>query len=291
MKQRHTVLVVEDDSATAEDLLEILRSIECESVVCDNHDDALSVLRNRSFCLVLLDLQIKGAPDSIKGHVEHGKALLRKIRLMHGEHYGTVYWLPILIVSGFARERDEAIEVMKEGASDVIQKPLISREVSEKIRDALAAAGRQLHEHCGETPSAQRLNVADGVVIAIPGEKNRRRTRITVAAKAVDLTDASIKVLLHLMLAQLKQTTVNKVDLGATADQGFKGISILRNELKPALGGIDIIKNHYHGNYSFTDVVTIGECAFDKLLDIGDATISALATELQRHLQAGRGKV
>src|SRR5260221_14639389 len=178
MKQRHTALVVEDDSATAEDLGEILRSIECDSVVCDNHDDALAALRNRSFCLALLDLQIKSAPDSINLHVEHGKALLRKIRLMHGEHYGTSYWLPILIVSGFARERDEAIEVMKEGASDVIQKPLNSREVSESIRLALVVAGRQSHELCLAPAPAQQLSVDDGIVIAIPGERIRRRTRI-----------------------------------------------------------------------------------------------------------------
>ena len=74
---------------------------------------------------------------------------------------------------------------------------------------------------------------------------------------------------------------MHKIDLGATADQGFKGISILRNELKPALGGVDIIKNHYHGNYSLVDNVTIGECAVDELFKIGDSTISGLAKQLQ----------
>ena len=54
----------------------------------------------------------------------------------------------------------------------------------------------------------------------------------------------------------------------------------MRNELKPALAGADIIKNDYHGNYSFTDQVTIGECAIDNLLRIGDAKISGLAEQL-----------
>ena len=280
MKERHIALIVEDDRETAEDLGEILRSIDCDSVVVDNGEDALVALQNKSFCLILLDLQIKSASDSIKGHVEHGKALLRKIREKHGDHNGIPFWLPVLIVSGYAREVHEAVDIMKDGASDVIQKPLDSRQVSERIRQALQSSGRQMHDRCHEPPK-QRLNLRDGVVIAIPGDRIGRRTRVTVAGKLIDLPDASLKVLLHLMVAQRNGAPVNKVDLGATADQGFKGISILRNELKPVLGDVDIIRNLYHGNYSFVGDVTIGECAVDKLLKIGDRTISSLATQLQ----------
>jgi DNA-binding NtrC family response regulator len=75
MKGRHISLVVEDDGETAEDLVEILRSIDSDAVVVDNAEGARSALQNNSFCLILLDLQIKSEPDSIKGHVEHGKAL------------------------------------------------------------------------------------------------------------------------------------------------------------------------------------------------------------------------
>src|SRR5438445_556348 len=113
MTERHIALIVEDDKETAEDLVEILLSIDCDSVVADIREDALAEIQNKSFCFVLLDLQIKSAADSIKGHVEHGKALLRKIREKHGEHNGAAFWLSVLIVSGFAREVDEAVDVMK----------------------------------------------------------------------------------------------------------------------------------------------------------------------------------
>ena len=113
MKERHIALVVEDDSETAEDLVQILESIGCASVVVDNAEDAEKQLQEKSFCLVLLDLQIKSKPDSIKGHVEHGKSVLRTIRARHNEHKGNCYSLPVLIVSGFAREADIAVEVMK----------------------------------------------------------------------------------------------------------------------------------------------------------------------------------
>jgi DNA-binding response OmpR family regulator len=276
MKERHIALVVEDHKETAQDLSEILGSIDCESLVVDNSDDALVALQNKPFCLVLLDLQIKSRPDSIKGHVENGKALLRKIRENHGDRNGVPFWLPVLIVSGFAREFDEAVDVMKDGASDVIRKPFDSRQVSEKIRHALQASGRHNHDRCHEPPT-QSPNLKDGIVIAIPGDRIGRRTRVTIATKPLELTDASLRLLLHLMVAQRKGVVVNKVDLGARAETGFKGVSNLRNELKPILGSVNIIKSHYYGNYSFQTGVIIGSCAVDKLLEIGDKTIADLA--------------
>lgn len=66
--------------------------------------------------------------------MEHGKSLLRSIRSKYGEHNGNCFALPVLIISGFAREADSAVEVMKDGASDVIQKPLKSGLVSDRIR-------------------------------------------------------------------------------------------------------------------------------------------------------------
>ena len=282
MKERHIALVVEDDGETAEDLREILRSIDCDSVVVDNTDDALVALQNNSFCLILLDLQIKSAADSIKGHVEHGKALLRKIREGHVERNGITFWLPVLIVSGFAREVNEAVEIMKDGASDVLQKPLDSRQVSEAIRQFLQASGRQTHGRCHEPPPREQPDLNVGIAIAIPADRIRHRTRVTVASKPVDLTDASLKILLHLIVAQRNGTVVHKVDLGARAEQGFKGVSNLRNELRQVLGTVEIIKNDYHGNYSFVENVRIGECAFDRLIKIGDSAISELVAKLRQ---------
>jgi DNA-binding response OmpR family regulator len=281
MNKRHIALIVEDDKETAEDLRQILESCDCDGIVVDNRDDALEELQNNSFCFVLLDLQIKSAADSIRGHIDHGKGLLRKIREKYGEHRGTAFWLPVLIVSGFAREVDEAVDVMKDGASDVIQKPLENQHVSERIRQALQASGRQSHEQCHQAAPAQSPNLKDGIIIAIPGNRIKRRTRVIIASKSIDLPDASLKILLRLMVAQRKGERVHKIDFGATEDQGFKGISTLRNELKPAMGDADIIQNDYHGNYSLVGDVRIGECAIDKLLEIGDHKISELATELQ----------
>ena len=72
MKNGHCALIVEDDAETALDLQQILNSLDCYSVPVTNVEDARSELEARSFCLVLLDLEIKSEPDAIKGHVEYG---------------------------------------------------------------------------------------------------------------------------------------------------------------------------------------------------------------------------
>jgi DNA-binding response OmpR family regulator len=291
MKDRHIALIVEDDREIAEELREILAAIDCKSVIADNSEHAMRKLRNGSYCLILLDLHIKSAPDSIKGHEEHGKALLRKIRQKHGHHNGIPFWLPVIIVSGYAREVDEAVNVMRDGASDIIRKPFTGRQVSEKVRLAFQASGRHTHERCHEPPT-EGPDVHDGVVIAVPGDRSRRRTRVTIASKQVYLPDASLKLLLHLIIAKQKGKSVHKIDLGGqkAAYQGFKGIPNLRNELKQVLGSLNIIHNDYHGNYSFEDNVTVGECAVEKLLQINDETISRLAKQIQSPRRRTRTK-
>lgn len=281
MKERHIALVVEDDPETAEDLVQILESIDCASAVVNNAEDAEKQLQQTSFCLILLDLQIKSKPDSIKGHVEHGKSVLRTIRATYGDYNGNSFTLPVLIVSGFARERDPAVDVMKSGASDIIQKPFVSGQVSERIRQALQESGRRSHDACGALPRQRRVNPDAEIVLAIPGDRVRRRTRVTVAGNPAELTDASLKVLLHLMVARQKGGMANKVDMGANADQGFKRISNLCSELKPALGDVKIVENRYHGDYCLIDRVRIGECAFDKLRQIENKAISTLVEQLE----------
>jgi DNA-binding response OmpR family regulator len=287
MAGRHQVLIVEDDKPIADDLAEVMRSIGCDCLAVASYQEALQALKQTSFCLILLDLQIKFGSDAIKGHVEHGKALLREIRQMHGDHSGLPYWLPVLIVSGFASEVPAAVEVMKDGASDVIQKPLSSQEISDKVRRALEASGRLTHDRCGEKPPQQLATPNGEVVVSIPGDRVRRRTRVTIGRNELDLTDSLLRLLLHLIVAHGDGGGVHKTELGANAEQGFKGISNLRNELKRALGpNVDIIANDYHGTYSLTDSVKIGSCDIQKLLAIGDATISALANRLARQLEA-----
>jgi len=109
-------------------------------------------------------------------------------------------------------------------------------------------------------------NLKQGVIIAIPGHRigrlDSRNHRVQADRPHRQFTEGA--------LApdgwQAKGDLVHERDLGTAEEQGFKGISILRNELKGALRNLDIIKNHYHGNYSLEPNVIIGECAVDSCL-------------------------
>jgi DNA-binding response OmpR family regulator len=283
MKSRHRVLVVEDDQATADDVVDILRSLDTEPIVVDNKRAALARLSQEAFCLGMFDLQIKLESDSIRGHIEAGRSLVRETRKLYPEHAGACYRFPILVVSGYAREVGSAVEVMKDGADDVIQKPLDSREVSQAVRQALERSGRSRHELCATLPGRAPA-AGEGIVISVPGDRDRRRTRVAFGAASVSLTDASLRVLLHLIVGKELGEKVHKVDLGARADQGFRGISVLREALKPALGEhVDIIENDHTGHYWLVDEVAIGDVDCDKLIALGDKQITALAERLRDH--------
>jgi CheY-like chemotaxis protein len=283
MTGRHRVLVVEDDPATAEDLADLLGAIDCDPVIVDNKRDALAALQHKAICLAVFDLQIKLERDSIKGHTEAGRSLIRDARRMYPAHTGACYRLPILVVSGYAREVESAVEVMKDGADDVIQKPLDSREVSRSVRQALERSGRASHEACATMP-ARSPSPAGAFVLSIPGDRESRRTRILIGATGVNLPDSSLRILLRLIVGKVLGEKVHKTELGSRTDQGFRGISVLREALRPALGeGTDIIENDHQGHYWLADEVTLGDCDHDKLIAIGDHQISALAERLRQH--------
>lgn len=291
MSDRHRALIIEDDRATVEDLALILDALGFEHASVDNKRDALAATEREAFCLVLLDLQIKSEPGSIKGHQEVGHSVLRELRRAHPEHANGCHQLPILVISGYAREADDAVEVMKEGADDVIQKPLSdNKRVSQSIRQCLEKSGRATHEAC----EALRVQTATtgALVLSIPGDRTARRTRVTIGGRAAELTDRSLRILLMLILGRIKGGPVHKVDLGSTADQGFKGVSVLAEELKPALPeGRRFFKNLYHGFYQLEDDVELGTINFDPLLSSKNDKIRELGAELGALLPERRKKV
>jgi CheY-like chemotaxis protein len=279
---RHRALIVEDDKPTAEDLADIVRALDCEPVVVDNKLDAVEVLKREMICFALLDLQIKIDRDSLRGNVVAGGSLVREVRRVYPDHAGTCYRLPILVVSGYAQDADSAVGVMKDGADDLIQKPFENRDVSERILHALERSGRSNHASCAAMSTRSETS-SRALVIAFPGERERKRTRVVIGEKTVKLTDGMLWVWLQLVVAALAGKRVHKNDLGATDDQGFRGISELRKALEPALGeGVDIIGNDHNGNYWITEAIQLGDVDIEQLVSINDRRIARLAEQLRR---------
>ena len=114
------VLVVEDEVITQRYLLNILQEAGVEDSACvDNATDAIEAMKEGSYEMILMDINIKGATDGIQ---------LSKMLLQH-------YRLPIVFISAYSDDEtlDEVLELSPYG---FITKPFSSKEVKVTLQIA-----------------------------------------------------------------------------------------------------------------------------------------------------------
>jgi len=107
MKQ-YDLLVVDDERRFADMLAKRLNLRGCNCEVCYSGQEALNILKQKNFSLVILDLHL---PDL------YGSEVLRRIKKESAE-------TPVIILTAHGTEKDRQ-ECMKIGAFDFMQKPLI----------------------------------------------------------------------------------------------------------------------------------------------------------------------
>jgi CheY-like chemotaxis protein len=272
MSEKHRLLVVEDDPATAQDLVEMIAALGWQSVATDNKRDAEAHLQREQFCMVVLDLQIKNEPDSLLRVEAAGLALLASIRT-NGPG------VPVVVVSGHVSSWEAGVGVVtKHGATDVVRKPIDDqRLVVETIRSALERTGRSSHDACAAARSSVQ---ARALTISIPGTRHKQRTDIVVHARTVRLTDKPLRTLLRLILGKLENKPVHRLDLGK-GEEGIRAIAVLRKDLESVLDGIEIIENDRASNYSLVSMVQIGTCNVAALRKIGNQSIAEVAEQIQ----------
>ena len=118
------VLVVDDEA----DLLEVIsdtvgKKLGCRLVTAKNVAQARKVLESQKIDLLLTDVNL---PDG------DGKSLLAVLHLHQPQ-------ADAIVMTGQA-DMDEAIEAMREGASDFVPKPFSSTEIAERVKRGLARA-------------------------------------------------------------------------------------------------------------------------------------------------------
>jgi CheY-like chemotaxis protein len=274
---KHRMLVVEDDEPTRDELTQLLRSLDFDVVGCGDKETALQKVKGQAFCMALVDLEVFEKPGAIKAYQIHGRSLVREIRTAHPERHGIGHRFPILVVSGYAREGTEVREVMREGASDIVWKLAsggLAAELSRTIQGQLRASGREDHADCCLTP----------LELSIPGDRAARKTKVMLGARSAYLTDGNLRVLLYVIKGKLKGVHVHNHDMGFNGVGGNRWPSEVNRAMRDTfpVDVEEIIENHYHGNYSLIDGVTIGEIAYHRLVAIEDTKIATLAREIQR---------
>jgi len=115
------ILIVDDEKNIRLTLSQAIEALDIQTHTAVNGEEALGMLTERPYSLILLDLKMPGMD---------GMEVLRKVRERHPE-------IKIIIITAHG-SIDSAIEAMKLGAVDFIQKPFAPKEIRELISDVLA---------------------------------------------------------------------------------------------------------------------------------------------------------
>jgi two-component system KDP operon response regulator KdpE len=109
------ILIVEDDSDTAEVVATLLETAGYTTVSVESGSTALAEIQNSSPDLVLLDLNLPDLP---------GLDVLKQVREQS--------FLPMIILSGFNADRDKVV-ALEAGADDFMSKPFSPEELVARV--------------------------------------------------------------------------------------------------------------------------------------------------------------
>ena len=124
VQDNRQILIVEDDEDTAEVVCTLLNEAGYNAVSVDRGEAALTEIASQSPDLVLLDLNL---PDI------NGLEVLKQVRERS--------FLPMIVLSGFARERDK-VNALEAGADDYLAKPFSPDELVARVKALLREIGR-----------------------------------------------------------------------------------------------------------------------------------------------------
>lgn len=139
------ILVADDDAVIRAGLLRILTAEGYEVDTVSNGCAALQRLDEKKYKLLVTDLKMPGMS---------GLEVLREIRSCQPE-------LPVVLITGYAAI-DNAVEAMKNGATDYLSKPFSNDEIVNKVKNAIDSRAVLIDDIClrremNETHGFERL--------------------------------------------------------------------------------------------------------------------------------------
>ncbi len=133
------ILVVDDSTQMRTALKEVIQKLGHRVVVCENGQDAIEELQRHSFSLIVTDMKMPKVD---------GLTFLKEVRRTFGN-------LPVLIITGFGTV-ENAVEAMKEGATDYLMKPF-SFDIIKKVIDSIIARTKHDRVILTKNPMMQKV--------------------------------------------------------------------------------------------------------------------------------------
>jgi two-component system response regulator FlrC len=121
MSLNDSILVVEDDAALRDALIDTLHAADLSAVCAADAPAALQMLQNEDIALVISDVQMPGP---------NGYQLLSSIKKLRPD-------LPVVLMTAYGTVA-QAVAAMREGATDYIVKPFDAQALIEMARRQLA---------------------------------------------------------------------------------------------------------------------------------------------------------
>jgi two-component system, LuxR family, response regulator FixJ len=161
MPDQIVVHVIDDDDAARESLEFLLRSAQLSVLTYGSASDFLQIARSLSGGCVITDIRM---PEI------NGIELLRRMREMESR-------LPVIVITGHA-DVPLAVEAMRIGAVDFLEKPYDDGVLLASVRSALGHADKDAAEHAEKQELDERLaslssrerEVLEGLVAGQPNK-------------------------------------------------------------------------------------------------------------------------
>ena len=147
------ILIVDDEDFMRGAVLEVLRRENYVAMAASSAKEAIELMTNQSFAVVITDVKMPGMD---------GITLFRELKKRHPE-------TSIIIMTGFP-DLEDAIEVIKEGAVDYLQKPFPPARLIELVKQFIDRPDNRTDDYLNNviTQDEQMLRILDKVRTVAP---------------------------------------------------------------------------------------------------------------------------
>jgi len=147
------ILIVDDEDFMRGAVLEVLRRENYVAMAASSAKEAIELMTNQSFAVVITDVKMPGMD---------GITLFRELKKRHPE-------TSIIIMTGFP-DLEDAIEVIKEGAVDYLQKPFPPARLIELVKQFIDRPDNRTDDDLNNviTQDEQMLRILDKVRTVAP---------------------------------------------------------------------------------------------------------------------------
>ncbi|MFW6140292.1 MAG: sigma-54-dependent transcriptional regulator [Acidobacteriota bacterium] len=232
-------LIIDDEESIRDSCSQVLIKEGYSVNTSKDGREALNILNDSEFDVILLDLKLPGVP---------GIEILKKIK---NSHFATA----VIIITGFA-SIESAVNTIKEGAFDYLAKPFSPEELRIIVKKALNTKKSRAASMEGKTTDSHDLSMVVG--------KSQSMAKVIDIMKRVSPTESTVLITgesgtgKELLASEIHKHSLRRkspfvvVDCGALVETLFE--SELFGHVKGSFTGAHVTK---HGRFEVADGGTI----------------------------------